>query len=87
MRLDSIVFTRLLSSLPLCVINMQASMVDRWRDEGRMEEEMKGGREGCSCCLLSFCFLTDTTKSFRRGKTVVFVCRHWVMLLVPTEGG
>lgn len=84
-RLDSFVFTRLLSFLLLCVINMRASMADRRMDAGRME----GGRRegGCSCCLVSFCFLTDTTKSFRRGKTVVFVCRHRVMLLVPTEGG
>lgn len=82
-RLDSFVFTRLLSFLPLCVINMPASMADRRRDEGRME----GRREGCSCCLASFCFLTDTTKSFRRGKTVVFVCRHRAMLRLPTERG
>lgn len=41
-RLDSIVSTRLLSSLPLCVINMRASRMDRWRDEGRMDGD--GGR-------------------------------------------
>lgn len=79
-RLDSFVFTRLLSFLLLCVINIERA----WRTDGGMRD---GWREGCSCCLASFCFLTDTTKSFRRGKTVVFVCRHRVMLPVPTERG
>lgn len=44
MRLHSFVFTRLLSFLPLCVINMRASMADRRRDEGRIEGRREGGR-------------------------------------------
>lgn len=75
-------------------------MADRRRDEGRIEGRREGGRRreggggseeegggGCSCCLASFCFLTDTTKSSRRGKTVVFVCRHRAKLPAPTERG
>lgn len=63
---------------------------DRRTEGGRTEEgggsEEEGGG-GCSCCLASFCFLTDTTKSSRRGKTVVFVCRHRAKLPAPTERG
>lgn len=42
------------------------------RQTDRRGEGKDGGRVG-SCCLASFCFLTDTTKPFRREKTVVFV--------------
>lgn len=64
-------------------VSEYSGQMDGWGKDGGMDRV----REGCSCCLVSFCFLTDTTKSIWRGKTVVFVCRHWVMLLVPTERG
>lgn len=62
---------------------------DRRTEGGRTEEggRRREGGGGCSCCLASFCFLTDTTKSSRRGKTVVFVCRHRAKLPAPTERG
>lgn len=53
------------------------------------KEGMSGRTEGGLAHVVEpcFCFLTDATKPFRRGKTVVFSCRHRPEPPVPTESG